>query len=372
MKHSTLPEKVLLTTDTAGGVWTFSLDLARGLQAEGIEVFLASMGPRPSQSKLREARGLLGKQWEHGNFALEWENDPWLQVELAGKWLLGLGDQFKPDLVHINGFAHASLPWKVPVVLGAHSCVLTWWRAVKGEAAPSHFQHYRRQVMKGLEAADAVVAPTASFFRDMEREYGRIRHKHVVSNGRNGSYFTAGKKAPFIFTAGRLWDEAKNIRFLERIAEQLDWPIYVAGGLRHGGNMLSGSPQLHHLGELDSAEMGSVLARASIYVSPARYEPFGLGVLEAALSGCALVLADIPSFREIWGDAAIYLAENKQAWVQTLNWLAGDAAALDGLGQKAKQQAQQYHLRQMTEGCLSVYQGVLAPYFPESDEVLFA
>ncbi len=31
---------------------------------------------------------------------------------------------------------------------------------------------------------------------------------------------------------------------------------------------------------------------------PARYEPFGLSVLEAALSGCALVLGDIPSLRE--------------------------------------------------------------------------
>ena len=49
-------------------------------------------------------------------------------------------------------------------------------------------------------------------------------------------------------------------------------------------------------------------ARASIYALPARYEPFGLSALEAALSGCALVLGDIPSLREVWGDAALFVA----------------------------------------------------------------
>ena len=43
------------------------------------------------------------------------------------------------------------------------------------------------------------------------------------------------------------------------------------------------------------------MARASIYALPARYEPFGLSILEAALSGAALVLGDIPSLREVWG-----------------------------------------------------------------------
>ena len=38
------------------------------------------------------------------------------------------------------------------------------------------------------------------------------------------------------------------------------------------------------------------MSRAAIFFSPALYEPFGLGVLEAAARGCALVLADIPSF----------------------------------------------------------------------------
>ena len=40
----------------------------------------------------------------------------------------------------------------------------------------------------------------------------------------------------------------------------------------------------------------------------ALYEPFGLAVLEAAQAGCALVLSDIPTFRELWDGAALFVA----------------------------------------------------------------
>ena len=49
------------------------------------------------------------------------------------------------------------------------------------------------------------------------------------------------------------------------------------------------------------------VARAAIFALPARYEPFGLSALEAACAGAALVLGDIPSLREIWGDAAVFV-----------------------------------------------------------------
>ncbi len=54
------------------------------------------------------------------------------------------------------------------------------------------------------------------------------------------------------------------------------------------------------VGRLGPEEMREQYARAAIFAHPARYEPFGLSVLEAALSGCALVLGDISSLRELW------------------------------------------------------------------------
>ena len=49
------------------------------------------------------------------------------------------------------------------------------------------------------------------------------------------------------------------------------------------------------------------LGEAAIFAAPAHYEPFGLGILEAAASGCALVLGDIASLRENWDGAAVFL-----------------------------------------------------------------
>ena len=55
------------------------------------------------------------------------------------------------------------------------------------------------------------------------------------------------------------------------------------------------------------AHVARHLARQPIFVSTALYEPFGLAVLEAAQAGCALVLSDIPTFRELWDGAARFV-----------------------------------------------------------------
>ncbi len=87
------------------------------------------------------------------------------------------------------------------------------------------------------------------------------------------------------------------------------------------------------LGELSPAALAKKLAQAAIYAAPARYEPFGLGILEAALAGCALVLSDLPSLRENWSGAALFLPPGDQAaWREVLNGLARDEAQRADLG----------------------------------------
>jgi glycosyltransferase involved in cell wall biosynthesis len=58
------------------------------------------------------------------------------------------------------------------------------------------------------------------------------------------------------------------------------------------------------------SQLRALYSRASIYAATARYEPLGMPLLEAAFSRCAIVANDIPSFREIWGDAALYFRTN--------------------------------------------------------------
>lgn len=70
---------------------------------------------------------------------------------------------------------------------------------------------------------------------------------------------------------------------------------------------------LRLLGRLPPSALTRYLAGAAIYALPARYEPFGLSILEVALSGCSLVLGDIESLREIWEDAALYVPPDDTA-----------------------------------------------------------
>jgi glycosyltransferase involved in cell wall biosynthesis len=109
--------------------------------------------------------------------------------------------------------------------------------------------------------------------------------------------------------------------------------------------------------------MAREMAEASIYALPARYEPFGLSVLEAALSGCALVLGDIPSLREIWGPAALYVPPDDHAALRTaLRRLIDDPAERTGLGAAARSRGLHFSTPRMTEAYLAAY-AMLQPAF---------
>ncbi|HEY1143010.1 MAG TPA: glycosyltransferase family 1 protein, partial [Sphingomicrobium sp.] len=49
--------RVLLTTDAVGGVWTYTVELARALSALGVEPVVATLGPSPDENQSRELAG---------------------------------------------------------------------------------------------------------------------------------------------------------------------------------------------------------------------------------------------------------------------------------------------------------------------------
>ncbi|HYE33877.1 glycosyltransferase family 4 protein [Methylocaldum sp.] len=300
--------KVLMTADTVGGVWRYALELARGLGPFGADITLATMGAPLSADQRREVAALSNVQVAESRYKLVWMDDPWADLEAAGEWLLKLADDFKPSLVHLNDYPHGNLPWPAPVLMVGHSCVLSWWQAVYGEPAPNRLDRYRGVVSNGLRAADCLVAPTGAMLAELRRLYGPLPPFRVISNGRG--VLPESNKKPFVLAAGRLWDPAKNIAALARIAPRLPWPVYIAGEARHPDGGVSEFPDIHCLDRLSPEQLANWFAHASIYALPARYEPFGLSALEAALAGCALVLGDIGSLREIWQDAALFVPPN--------------------------------------------------------------
>lgn len=330
-----------MTADGVGGVWTYALDLAHNLARRGIETALAVMGAPLEPDQRREAGGF---QVFEGPFKLEWMPDPWDDVQKAGDWLLSLEERLKPHIIHLNGYAHGTLPWRAPRVIAGHSCVLSWWRAVHGEDAPPSWNTYREKVREGLHAATLVIAPSHAMLDSLIEHYGPLAHTRVIHNGRDPGLFAPAIKEKFIFAAGRAWDPAKNLETLASIRDRLPWPVHIAGA------------GTHPLGRLSQLEVREWLARASIYALPARYEPFGLSVLEAALSGCALVIGDISSLREIWGNAAIFIPpDNPDALHSALMQLIADPERLASMARRARTRAAAFSAARMAAEYASAY-----------------
>ena len=137
---------------------------------------------------------------------------------------------------------------------------------------------------------------------------------------------------------GRMWDAAKNAAALCAAGGRCAWPVAIAGA--DGADAPDG---VRLLGHLTFADLAVWLARAAIYAAPARYEPFGLGILEAAMSGCALVLGDIPSLRELWDDAAVFVdPDDHGALSDALDRLAASPAERAQLAGAATVRARRY------------------------------
>ena len=348
--------RILMTADTVGGVWTYAIDLARGLAEYGVEVVLATMGRPVSPQQARQTAELTNVNVVESSYKLEWMDNPWLDVQRAGDWLLTLENDFNPDLVHLNGYAHGQLPWREPHLVVAHSCVLSWWSAVKRETAGLEWTEYRNQVSSGLRAADMVIAPTRAMLAELRRHYGPMANTGVIANGRQQARYTPGVKEPFILSAGRVWDEAKNIAILSEVRSAIDWPICVAGDARHPNGDAAELKCIRLLGVLGQEELASMYARAAIYCCPAKYEPFGLSVVEAALSGCALVLGDIPSLRENWEGAAVFVDPHDPGSVQrALDGLIGNSQRRRTLASRAMKRASRFTIERMTNSYISVY-----------------
>jgi glycogen(starch) synthase len=334
-----------MTTDCVGGVWTYSLDLARGLARSGTEVVLATMGASltADQRATAEAAGLAALH--ESEFALEWMDDPWDDVDAAGEWLMDLAGSEAVDVVHSSSFGHGALDWGRPVVVVGHSCVVSWWRAVHSDDPPPEWDEYRRRVIAGLRAADALVAPTRATLAELESAYGEPGI--AIHNGTSVAE-THPPKEPFILAAGRLWDQAKGLDLLEAAAADLEWPVLAAGPGEFAAE------HIRALGRLTPRELTRLRERASIFVAPARYEPFGLAILEAARAGCALVLADIPSLRELWNRAAVFADAH-----HTHNALAGliaDPDERNRCGRAARIRARRYSVERMTRAYSTLYE----------------
>ncbi|MBA1154756.1 glycosyltransferase family 4 protein [Microvirga sp. Marseille-Q2068] len=357
-----------MTADAVGGVWQYALDLAKGLCSEGVRTTIAVLGPPPSSDQQAMAEA-VGAKLILTDLPLDWTADNAREVEETGRAVARVAAQIRPDLIHLNSPALAAhVSFDIPVVAVCHSCVATWWQAVKDGPLPEEFAWRTELVAKGYSSVDRLLAPTWAFAQATAQVYGLVQAPHVVPNGRRSAIASRSESdEDFVFTAGRLWDEGKNFAVIDRISSRLTVPILAAGPLDGPNGAHVDVCHARPLGRLSDSEIARHLSREPIFLSMARYEPFGLAVLEAAQHGCALVLSDIPTFRELWEGAALFVApDDDGAAAEEIERLLQDPESRAALGRRARERAYTYTAAAMSAGVLSAYYSVLRREPPRS------
>jgi glycosyltransferase involved in cell wall biosynthesis len=360
--------RVLLTTDTVGGVWTYTRELVTGLVRNGVCVTLVSFGHMPEPRQLAWTEGLRNLDYRPTAFGLEWMQDSAEDIAASSEFLLGVIHETRPDLIHLNQFCYGALAVDIPKIVVAHSDVVSWWVAVHGQEPPESawIRWYRDLVQAGLDGAATVLAPSRWMLSQMEQHYGRLRHARVIYNGRSPQWFNPHvDKEDLVLTVGRLWDPAKQVSLLAKC--DCGWQAVIAGETQHPDQAYRNHTKrivcegmLELKGRQTSEQLRSLFARAAIYAAASRYEPFGLAPVEAALSRCAIVANDIPVFRELWGETACYFRTDDVAGLrESIAVLQRDLALRRQYAELGYQRARRHFgAERMVEEYLDLYESL--------------
>lgn len=347
--------RILLSTSSSGSSYVFSVDLAKRLQQMGVEVFLAVTGVHLND---RQKKELEPYNFAYAEYKEYWMENPWSDLLEAEQWLMKIKTKFKPDLVHLNSMMLGTLPWGVPVVSVIHSCVFNRYKALHNNQPSRKWEKYKRMARKSLRASDAVIAPTQYMLSAAEDVYGPFKSSRVIPHGRCAYTFRSSVKKNYIFSNGKLNDNANNLKLILEAAPEIDYPIYIADSQGHM-NVKNLPENVFLIGPVHGKKLCDWLSSASVYVLPAKFEPFGYSFVDAALSKCALIGGNIPSLHEIWGNAMNYV-ENKNELVTAVNRLMDNIEERYLLGQKAYETAlENYTLIKMVRRYYQLYRQMM-------------
>ncbi|MBY5461559.1 glycosyltransferase family 4 protein [Rhizobium leguminosarum] len=357
-----------MTLDAVGGVWRYAMDLAAGLRRQGMEIVFAGLGPAPSVTQTAEAKALGQLVWLDA--PLDWMAASRAEISSAPAEISRVARAYGVDLLHLNLPSQAAgIETPLPVVVVSHSCVVTWFAAARRTPVPPDWAWQRDANREGFDRADAVLAPSMSHADALQAAYGPLLRLRVVHNASRVGSDPRPKKI-FVFAAGRWWDDGKNGAVLDRAAALMPLPVVMAGSCSGPNGQRLQLNEADDRGPLPYSETIALMQRAQIVVSPSVYEPFGLTALEAARSGAALVLSDIPTYRELWDGCAMFFDPNDpQSLAATCMGLAEDAQLCSELVVRSLKRSRAFSLERQTAAVLDTYAQLMNDTFtPEAAE----
>lgn len=366
--------RVLVTADTFSGVWTYARELVTGLVTQGAQVMLVSFGEIPLPDQTAWMQSLHGLEYHPTAFRLDWMQEGEQDFFAAQEYLCQIVHDTRPDVLHLNQLSFGALPVPQPRVLTAHGDVITWWLTIHGKE-PAHSEWldwYRKTIVAGLKRAEAVVTTTNWMAQMLRVAYGDEFSGQIISAGRNPIYFNPFvAKEELVLAIGRLWDSGKQVSLLTQHSHKL--PVCIVGAdnpipapalpIRADVKVSTGATEISVKGAQTESQLRNLYSKSTVFAATPRYDPTGLASIEAAFSRCALVVNDIPVYRELWGDAALYFERNDaESLADVLAQFDRDRDLVRFYGTRAYNRARErFTARRMVDEFLQLYRRLRTP-----------
>ena len=183
----------------------------------------------------------------------------------------------------------------------------------------AYYYYYKPMTWLAVRTSKHIITVSEFSKSELLRFYPFLKKEkvNVIYNAVDGSKFHSSPisqdKKHYFLTVSSL-DPRKNIRSLiEAFRGEEDCKLKIVGGRnkvfayedeeKECGNV-------EFLGRVTEEELLSIYSNADAFILPSLYEGFGLPLVEAMAIGCPVMASDIPVFREVCEDAAIYFNPN--------------------------------------------------------------
>lgn len=291
------------------------------------------------------------------------------------------------DLLHVP---HFNVPF-LTALRKEHSLVVTihdlLWHEQRGTQVTTlpwwqywiKYLGYRFITRTAVTRADHVLVPTHAVKETVTSHYSEIKDKiSVTYEGVDASWLSDHEMQTtaspvldlddtltHLVYVGSLYPHKNIERVLDAAQKNQDLHLHIVGArsaFLDETKQLIDDRQIQRQvtihGYLSDEVLRFLLQQSDALVQPSISEGFGLTGLEGMAAGVPVVASDIPVFREVYGEAALYFdPHSASSLLKAIQKVDRQRVTLIKSGKK---QLQQYSWDKMTEETLTIYRKVLS------------
>ncbi len=316
------------------------------------------------------------------------KNDRWRIVETDVHWhsvkeQLAFPQVLYKESLDLMHFTYFSLPvfYNRPFVVTIHDLIINHFPTGKASTLPYPLYHLKRigynfVIEYAVKNSNKIIVPLNSVKDDVLQTFNIAENKIAVTY--EGSSNLKSQNANRMFENYFLYvGNAYPHKNLERLIEAFDMftkptkdevklvlvgkddYFYKRIRAKMEQNKIENVVLKHNISD---EELFALYSYAKAFVSPSLMEGFGLPPLEAMSASCPVLLADIPSFREVCQDAAVYFDPTKihslQEQLQVMYTM--DHKRREEHIRKGLERVKQFSWKRMADQTLSVYESCIS------------